>query len=253
MTDHYTTLGVDRNSTPEEIKRAYRKLASQHHPDRGGDTATFQNIQTAYDVLGDENRRKAYDTPTPTFGEFGGGAFFNVNDIFSQMFGQQAQRRSHVRMTVWVSLEEAVIGGSRTVNVATHAGSSTVKIEIPQGIEDGDNVQYGGVAPGSMDLVVGFRIHPNAEWRRNGLDLTTDVRVSIWDMILGADVPVRSIQGQNLEVRLPPNTQPGTTMRLRGHGITTRDGRSGDLMIRLQPEVPRNIAPEILDAIREHR
>jgi DnaJ-class molecular chaperone len=253
MTDHYQTLGVARDASAEEIKRAYRRLASQHHPDRGGDTATFQNIQTAYDVLGDENRRRSYDNPAPQFDGFPGGAFFNMNDIFSQMFGQQTQRRSHVRMTVWISLEEAVMGGSRTVNVSTPAGNTTVKIEIPQGIEDGDNVQYSGVAPGNMDLVASFKIHPHAQWRRNGLDLGTDVRVSVWDMILGAEIRVVSITGQNLDVKIPPNTQPGTTMRLRGHGIATRDGKLGDLMVKLQPEIPRNIAPEILDAIRQYR
>jgi DnaJ-class molecular chaperone len=139
------------------------------------------------------------------------------------------------------------------VNVSTPAGNTTVKIEIPQGIEDGDNVQYSGVAPGNMDLVASFKIHPHAQWRRNGLDLGTDVRVSVWDMILGAEIRVVSITGQNLDVKIPPNTQPGTTMRLRGHGIATRDGKLGDLMVKLQPEIPRNIAPEILDAIRQYR
>jgi DnaJ-class molecular chaperone len=253
MTDHYDTLGVARTATQDEIKRAYRRLAAQHHPDKGGDTAEFQRIQSAYDVVGDENRRKAYDQPTPTFGEFGGGTFFNMNDIFGQMFGQHQQRRSHVRMSIWVTLEEAARGGQRTVNVSTAAGASTVQIEIPQGIDDGDNVQYGGVAPGNMDLVVNFRVQPHPQWRRNGLDLVTDVRVSIWDMILGADIRVASILGNSLEVKIPENTQPGTTMRLRGHGMRTREGRQGDLMVKLTPEIPRNIDPAILEAIRQHR
>ena len=73
MTNHYNTLGVDRNSSPDEIKKAYRKLASQHHPDKGGDTATFQNIQTAYDILSDPQKRQHYDNPQPQgFGGFSG-------------------------------------------------------------------------------------------------------------------------------------------------------------------------------------
>jgi len=253
MTDHYTTLGVARNATQDEIKQSYRRLASQHHPDKGGDTARFQQIQSAYDVLSDENRRKAYDQPSPTFGEFGGGAFFNMHDIFSQVFGQHTQRRSHVRMTIWITLEEAARGGNRTVNLGTSSGQSTVQIEIPQGIDDGDNVQYGGVAPDNMDLVVHYRIHPHPQWKRNGADLTTEIKVSVWDMILGADIRVVSIHGHNLDVKIPANTQPGTVMRLRGHGMHTREGRSGDLMLRLQPEIPRTIAPEIIAAIQQHR
>jgi DnaJ-class molecular chaperone len=250
--NYYQILGIEKTATADDIKRAFRRLASQHHPDKGGDTIKFQEIQEAYGVLGDETKRSEYDNPRPQFSGFPGGGF-NMHDMFGQMFGQPPQRRNHVRMTIWVSLQDVVQGGSRAVNVSTTAGTSTVAIEVPQGIDDGDQVQYGGVAPGGMDLVVQFRIQPNAQWRREGLQLHTEHRISIWDMILGSDVEVQNLLGHNLVVRVPAGTQPGTVMRLRGHGIQDRHGQKGDLMIRMQAQIPKTIAPEIVTAIQQHR
>jgi DnaJ-class molecular chaperone len=108
MSDHYATLGVSKTATPDEIKRAFRKLASQHHPDKGGDTQKFQEIQAAYDTLGDAVKRADYDNPRPQFSGMPGGAHFNMNDIFSSMFGgqspfaQQRRTQSHTRMTLWI-------------------------------------------------------------------------------------------------------------------------------------------------------
>ena len=252
MKNYYQILGIEKTATADDIKRAFRRLASQHHPDKGGDTIKFQEIQEAYGVLGDETKRSEYDNPRPQFSGFPGGGF-NMHDMFGQMFGQPPQRRNHVRMTIWVSLQDVVQGGSRAVNVSTTAGTSTVAIEVPQGIDDGDQVQYGGVAPGGMDLVVQFRIQPNAQWRREGLNLHTEHRISIWDMILGSDVEVQNLLGHNLVVRVPAGTQPGTVMRLRGHGIQDRHGQKGDLMIRMQAQIPKTIAPEIVTAIQQHR
>jgi curved DNA-binding protein len=261
MTDHYQTLGIPRTATADEIKRAYRRLASQHHPDKGGNTEKFQQIEEAYRTLSDTEKRAQYDNPNPFFGQNPGGgwqqagAHFDMNDIFA-MFGQgmrQQGRRNHVRMTAWVTLAEVVAGVSKTVNVGTSLGSSTVQIGVPKGIEDGDNVQYSGVAPGGMDLVVQFRIHPDRQWRRDRLNLYTDQRISVWDLILGTDLEVATINGATIVMRVPPRTQPGTTMRVRGHGITNQQGQTGDCFVRLQAELPDKISPEIVAAIQQHR
>lgn len=260
MTDHYATLGVAKNATPDEIKRAFRKLASQHHPDKGGDTARFQEIQAAYDVLGDEAKRQQYDNPAPQFGGFQGfgpgGAHFNMNDIFGQMFGGGhpfgQQRRNHVRMTIWIQLADSARGGSKTVAVGTSQGNNTIEIEIPRGIEDGDNVQYSGVAPGGMDLVVQFRIHPDSRFERIGTNLYANKKVSVWTLILGGEVEVETILGATLALKIPPRTQPGTTMRIRDQGIQAKHG-TGDLMVKLHAEIPRNISPELIAAIEQHQ
>jgi DnaJ-class molecular chaperone len=178
-----------------------------------------------------------------------------MDDIFA-MFGQgfgQNTRRNHVRMTIWVSLLDVVQGGHRTVNVGTSHGSSTVKIEIPMGIEDGDHVQYSGVAPGGMDLVIQFRIQPDNRWRREGLNLHCEHRVSIWDMIVGGETEIVNIQGHRLVIKIPPTTQPGTTMRVRAQGITVPNRGVGDLLIRIQADMPKSIPPEIVAAIQQHR
>ena len=259
MTDYYATLGVARNATQDEIKRAFRRLASQHHPDKGGDTKKFQEIQAAYDTLGDAGKRQAYDNPQPQFQGFGGGAQFgNMHDIFAQMFGgqspfgQQQPRRNHVRMSLWITLLDVARGGRRPVALGTQAGTSTVEIEIPLGINDGDNVQYSGIAPGGQDLVIQFRVQPHADFQRQGLNLATTHKVSVWTLIMGGDTEVQTVEGSRLVVKIAPHTQPGTTLRLRSQGLRDQSGQKGDLMALIQAEIPTTIAPEIIAAIQNH-
>ena len=265
MTDYYTALGVAKNASQDEIKKAFRKLASLHHPDKGGDTAKFQEIQAAYDTLGDAQKRAEYDNPRPQFGHFGGGAGganFNMNDIFSQMFGagmgggpfgQPRPQRNHVRMMLVISLVDAARGGNKTVSVSSSIGTNTLDIEIPRGIDNGDNVQYSGVAPGGMDLVIEFRVQPDSHWRRDGLNLYTDQKVSVWDLVLGAEIEIQNIYGSSLAMRIPAGTQPGTTMRVRAQGIQTKSGQTGDMMVRIQGEIPKTISPELIAAIEQYR
>lgn len=260
MTDYYAALGVPKTATADEIKRAFRRLASQHHPDKGGDTQKFQAIQAAYATLGDEQKRAEYDNPKPQFSGFHGHpGGVNINDIFGQMFGQQfaqqhqQSRRSHVRMTLWISLLDVATGGKRTVSLGTQSGVSAVEIEIPLGINDGDNVQYEGIGPGGSDLVVQFRISPDRTWQRDGLNLTQEVRIDIWNLILGGELTVDTLTNKTLTARIPERTQPGTSMRLRGQGLRDRAGNTGDIFVKLQAQIPDHIAPEIIDAIQKHQ
>jgi DnaJ-class molecular chaperone len=263
MTDYYAALGVPRTATADEIKRAFRKLASQHHPDKGGDTQKFQSIQQAYATLGDEQKRAEYDNPRPQFSGFSGfqgtPGGVNINDIFGQMFGQQFAhqhqhpRRSHVRMTLWITLLDVATGGRRTVSLGTQQGVSAVEIDIPLGINDGDNVQYEGIGPGGSDLVVNFRISPDRTWQRDALNLTMEVRLDIWSLILGGELTIDTLTGKTLTVGVPERTQPGTSLRLRGQGLRDRAGQTGDIFVRVQAQIPTNIAPELLDAIRNHQ
>jgi len=247
MTNHYQILGVERTASAEDIKRAYRKLAGQHHPDRGGDTAKFQTIQAAYDVLGDPGKRQQYDNPAP---QFSGGAPFDFDNIFN-MFGarfqQPGQSQQQVRMSLWITLADVAQGGRRTVSL----GNMTVEIEIPLGINDGDNVQYANLGPGGTNLVVNFRIHPHPRWQRQALNLTQDETVVIWDLILGGELPIRDIQGNTLNMTMPANTQPGTMLRLKGRGLRDRSGSVGDLFVRIQARLPDTIPQELLAQITQ--
>ena len=260
MTDYYAALGVPKTATADEIKLAFRRLAGTHHPDRGGDTKKFQTIQEAYATLGDEQKRAEYDNPRPQFGGFSGfhgtPGGVNINDIFGQMFGHgfaQQARRSHVRMTLWISLLDVDTGGKRTVSLGTQNGVNAVEIEIPLGINDGDNVQYEGIGPGGADLVVQFRVSPDRTWQRDGLNLTQEVRIDIWNLILGGELAVNTLTGKTLNTKVPRLTQPGTTLRLKGQGLRDRSGNTGDIFVKIQTFLPDNIAPEIIDAIQKHQ
>lgn len=261
MKNYYNILGVKSDATADEIKRAYRKLASQHHPDRGGDTAKFQEVEEAYRILSDLQQRQQYDNPG-SFGGFRPGPggfgpqspfdFETIFDIFGTRFGQ-GQRPRMTRMSLWVSLRDVAQGGKRTISVATNNGTHAIEIEIPQGINDGDSIQYPELSPDGTDLVISFRVHPDPSWHRQGLTLATDHTVVVWDLILGGESVIRDILGNNLSFVIPPNTQPNTVLRLKGRGLRHRSGAQGDLMIRLQARLPNSISPELRQAIEQNR
>jgi curved DNA-binding protein len=258
MKNYYEILGVKTSATADEIKRAYRKLASQHHPDKGGDVKKFQEIEEAYRTIGDPDKRAQYDNPAPNFGSFGqhgpgmqGFDFDTIFDIFGARFGQGHQRRPQsARMSLWIQLKDVAQGGRRTISVGTPTGTQAVDIEIPLGIDDGDSVQYPGLAPGGLDLIVSFRIHPDPRWFRTGLNLTAEHTASVWDLILGTDARIRDLMGTEILFTIPPNCQPGTTLRLKGRGLRHRSGQQGDLLIKIQARIPEKIDQELLDHIR---
>jgi molecular chaperone DnaJ len=258
MTDHYATLGVARTSTADEIKQAYRRLASKFHPDKGGNTTKFQEIEEAYRTLGNADKRAEYDNPNKFFGQSPGGQpagnQFNFGDIF-EMFGARfSQPRSHARMSLWISLQDVAAPGAKLVSVGTNVGTQTIEIQIPNGIADGDNVHYSGLAPGGADLVVTFRIKPDLNWQRqedNPANLVTNTVVSIWQLITGSEVPIADIRGNQLMLTIPPMTQPGALLRARGRGLTDRNGQSGDMLVRLVAKIPTKISPELMTAIQQ--
>lgn len=266
MSDYYSTLGVERNASADEIKRAYRKAAGQHHPDRGGDTTKFQEIEEAYRTLSDPQKRQEYDNPSP-FHRNGGhqqgfpGGFhfnfgqggFNFNDVFGMFNQGYQQRQSMVRMSLWIRLYDVVVGGKRQVSIGGQNGSTLIEIDIPTGINDGDSVKYAGIAPGGQDLVIQFRVHPDPVWTRQDLNLTAEQSVSVWDLILGNDITVTDLAGNQLIVTVPPRTQSKSVFRLRGKGIRDRQGRVGDIIIKINAVIPDNIEPELIDAIKKHQ
>jgi DnaJ-class molecular chaperone len=254
MTDYYSTLGVPRTASADEIKKAYRKLASQHHPDKGGDTRKFQEIQAAYETLGDETKRAGYNNPQPQspFGSGGAHHNFNFNEIFN-MFGatfQQPQQRGHARMTLWIKIQDVASPGTRVVAMGTQTGTHNIEINIPNGIEDGDNVQFSGLGPGGQDLVINFRIHPDRTWQRTGNNIVTEHSVSVWKLIVGGTMTMMDIRGNRIEMSIPPKTQPNSLLRARGRGLPDRSGNIGDMLVRVQAEIPLKISEELLANIQ---
>lgn len=267
MMDHYSTLGVERNASPDEIKKAYRKLAAKHHPDKGGDTATFQKVQQAYETLSDPQKKAQYDNPHQ-HSPFGGNSpfgfefhtnGFNVNDLFGSVFGQGGHpffghgfqnnsRQPVYRTTVWVSLEQVCTGGEQILQLQTpNGGLQAVKIEIPLGVENGAQYRYTDLIKDGT-LVVDFRIHPNNKFERQGYDLITKVNVSVLDLIVGTTIKFTTIYGKDLDVTVPERTNPNTLLKIAGSGVPF-NGSFGDQYLLINPVLPSTIDDRIIQSI----
>lgn len=263
MKSHYDTLGVNRDAAPEDIKKAYRKLASLYHPDKeGGSKIKFQEVEEAYRTLSDPQKRQQYDNPNPFGGQgfgpqAGGFDFQTIFDIFGTRFQHgghpQQPRQQQARMTLWITLQDVAQGGNKQVSVGTHQGTSTIEIEIPLGIDDGDTVHYSKIGPGGIDLLITYRIHPNPKWQRNGTNLIVNQDISVWDLITGNEITIKDILGNTLSLTIPPMTEPGTMFRLRGRGLAQRQGGSGDLIVRAQAQLPKTIDSELLALIEKNK
>lgn len=254
MTDYYKILGVERTATADEIKQAYRRLAARHHPDRGGDTAQFQQIEEAHRVLSDPAQRAGYDRPQTQYHEFNfshGGGHFNFDEIFNMFGARFNQRQSQIRLQLWITLADVVQGGRRAVAIDTGQGRNTVEIMIPVGINDGESVQYSGIAPNGGDLIVTFRVRPDEIWQRHDNNLLRDAVISIWTLIQGGATEVVTLNNQRLTVQIPAGTQPGTILRIRGHGLPAKNGAVGDIMVRIQAQIPETISAELKAAIQK--
>jgi curved DNA-binding protein len=264
MEDYYKQLGVERSASTDEIKRAYRKLASQHHPDKGGDTAKFQDIEQAYRVLSDPAARKNYDlgaqrqqqsahAPNPF-----GGVNINQNhvfeDFFSHFFGQRPQgpqsqaRNRDLRINLDIAITELFCAQKKVVQYTTSKSSpSTVEINIPAGIENGTTIRYPNLGDNFFDtlprgdLYVNIRHVNTAEFQLAGTtDVVTEFELDCWDAILGTTTKISAPDGSELSVRVPQGVQPGTRLVLRGQGLYVDSAKQarGDLYLVLRVRIP---------------
>jgi len=262
--DHYTILGLGRNANQDEIKKAYRKLASQHHPDKGGDTAKFQQIEEAYRILSDPQKKQEYDNPVPQgmHGFPGGFSFhvngFDINDMFGSMFGQHAHNPFHTRSAVFrtsvnITLENAYTGSTQQLKLQTNQGPKFINIDVPKGIKNGDQMRYDHVLDNAT-LIVEFRIMPNLKFERRGNDLYTTHRINLLDLIVGNTFTFTTISNKKLEVTVQPKTQPNLQLKLPGHGMPIDNtGQYGDQIIVLNPYMPDTISDAITQSILHNR
>jgi curved DNA-binding protein len=257
--DHYATLGVAKNATPDEIKKAYRKLASQHHPDKGGDKAKFQEIQEAYSILGDENKRAEYDDPRKQFHQGFGFDMngVNINDIFGEIFrhhhNHSRSQKQVYRTRVDITLMDAYNGTNRILDLNTMNGKKIVDIKVPKGVNQGDQMRFDNVIDNGT-LIVEFNIMPDLRFERRGHDLYCNHSINVLDLIAGSEFSFKTISGLELKVIIKPKTQPYVNMRLNGQGMPIYNSNGyGDQYILLKPYIPDKIDNEIIDSILRSR
>ncbi|MGI5841010.1 MAG: DnaJ C-terminal domain-containing protein [Patescibacteria group bacterium] len=277
--DYYEVLGVSKNASSDEIKKAYRKLALEYHPDRNKSSDAeekFKEINEAYEVLSNDQKKQAYDqfghaAFDPNSGPFGGhtytrqngpfnftyttsgnpfgeadfdfGGFSNPFDIFEQFFGTSFGRDRGPRLPTYkiqVSFLEAANGVEKEVIVD---GKKT-KVKIPAGIDDGQRIKF-------KDFYLYVDVLPNDTFQREGNNVFVTKAISFSQAALGADIEVPTLTG-SLKVKVRPGTQPNTLIRLRGKGIKDIGGYGyGDLYIRLQVEVPTRLSNKQKELLKE--
>jgi curved DNA-binding protein len=303
--DYYATLGVSKTATDKELKQAYRKLARKFHPDvNPGDKAAetrFKEINEAYEVLGDADKRRKYDelganwrqyeqagagAPGAGFGQGWppqGGGYRTVSpeemedlfgseespfsDFFTTFFGtapregkrgargggrNRARPGSDLEHPIQLTLDEAFHGTTRRLSLKQGGHTRTIDVRIPAGIRDGARVRVAGegeagVGGGSAgDLYLRVELQPHERFERRGNDLHTTALVPVTTAVLGGEARVETLEGRSLPFRIPPTTQNGQVMRLKGHGMPARGGSDerGDLYVKVTVQTPKSLTPE---------
>ena len=283
--DYYEILGVSRDAKPDDIRKAYRKLAKQYHPDVSKEKNAeekYKEINEAYEVLKDPEKRQKYDTlgmnwqsgqdftPPPGWQhvEFGGdmggfsdffqtifgggkrGGFGNFQDIFSGSSGYRQPMHSDSEVSVTLSLEEAVRGGVHNFVFSGSNGKRNLKVNLPKGITEGSRIRLPGKAEGGGDIYVTIHIAPHKIFEVNENDLTREIKIPVYDAVLGKDITVGTLDGE-VTIKMPPGIQDGQKLRIRGKGLPKRDGTNGDLYVRVKIEIPRHLTEKQKDLWQE--
>lgn len=291
--DYYKVLGVDKNADTKAIKKAYRKLARQYHPDvNPGDEEAeqkFKQINEAHAVLSDPEKRKKYDKygenweHAEAFEKAGGGArdqyrgrqgdpaggrweeftysgdSGDFSDFFRDFFGggartggdpfgssyRQTMKGQDFNANLQLPLTEVLEDKKHVINV----NGNKIRITVPAGIEDGQTIRIKGQGGPAYeggpkgDLYITFQIVNNTRFQRQGANLIENVPLDLYQAVLGADLPVDTLNGK-VKIKIPPGTQPGETIRLKGKGLPVykQKGERGDLLLKTQISIPKSLS-----------
>lgn len=280
--DYYKILGVERKATEDEIRKAYRKLAMQYHPDRNpGDKQSeerFKELNEAYQVLSDPKKRAHYDRlgsdysswqgrgapgdfNWDQYGGFPGGTRVNpdeMQDIFSDFFrtvfgirGEEVEPRQSqaqgYQQELEISLDEAFKGTTRVLQ----SNGKQKQVRIPAGVRTGSKVRVAGAGPNGLDLYLIVDVKDDQRFERRGDDLHATATISVFTAILGGEAEVETLNGK-LKLNVPAGTQPEQVFRLTGRGMphVKNTNEKGDLYVHLKVQIPKYLSAkqrELLD------
>jgi len=246
--DYYSRLGVNKSASPDDIKKAYKKLAMQHHPDRGGDEKTFQQINEAYSTLKDPAKRQQYDNPR-TQNDFNVNSG-NMNDIFNTFFRQtqrQPRRNLDITISVRIKLEDVLTGKDVLGTYRLRDNTEEIAtIKIPPGIENGQVMSYKGLGDNTHknaprgNLHVRILIEKHRSYERDRLHLRTTCAINVFELILGTEVNINKLEGGTLNIKIPKGTNPGTILSIPQHGLPDRrTGRRGNIYLEIKGVTPK--------------
>lgn len=272
--DPYSTLGVSKNATDAEIKKAYREKARKSHPDvdkSAGAEARFKEVNEAYQILSDKDKRAAYDqyghAAFDQSSGFGGGrpngagpggfnyqwsssqggpgfgGFEDAFDIFDMMFGGQSPFSSRQRTPQYglqISFDEAVHGVTKEFEV----NGKRQKVKIPAGVDDGTTIRF-------KDFAIVCQVSPSSKFIRRGHDIYTEAKIDFTQAALGDVIEVETIDGK-LKVKIPAGTQPDTKIRLAGKGVTKINTKTkGDHYVIVTITIPKDLNSKQKELLKE--
>ena len=290
--DPYKVLGVARDASEDEIRRVYRKLAKELHPDlnpanRASAEERFKRVSAAYDIVGDAEKRKKYDRgeidangePQRTYqrsyagaGGYGGARpeapdfNFGFGDVFSDLFGRGARgarpddafnlRGRDVRYTLEVEFTEAAIGAKKRVTLPE---GGVLDLSVPEGVTDGQVLRLKGKGMAGPrgaeagDALIEIRVRPHPTFSRKGDDIASEVPISIDEAVLGGKIEVPTVSGR-VQLTLPKGTSSGRVFRLKGKGVRNMTtGTTGDQLVTVRIVLPERIDDELSYFISEWR
>ena len=278
--DFYAILGVDKKASGDEIKKKYRSLARELHPDKTkGDDALeekFKAVSEAYDILSDSKKRAEYDEARSLFerggfrgpmgGQNVGGDFSDLfgggspNDIFANLFGGGGVRRGprkgqDLQTESTITFKESVFGTTLELKLSTDGGKpQTITARVPAGVNDGAKIRVKGKgAPGEAgpgDLFIMLHVKPHPIFSRKAENIVMTLPVTFVEATLGADIKVPTLDGEEVTVRLAPGTPNGRTLRVKGRGIK-KGSISGDLLATIDVQVPQKVEGEAAEALKK--
>lgn len=276
--DLYKILGVSKGANSQEIKKAYRALARELHPDKNkGDKVReekFKAVSEANDILSDEKKRAEYDDVRARFerggirtqqgGQQGGAGNFedvfgggSPQDIFANLFGGRRgpRRGQDLQTESTISFRESIFGTTLELRVTSSNGSpQNITARIPAGVIDGGKIRLKGKgAPGEAgpgDLFINLHVSPHPLFTHVGNNLTITLPVTFVEAALGADIKIPILNGDEVTVRISPGTPNGRVLRVKDRGVQTSEG-AGDLLVTIDVQVPRRVDGVARQALEE--